>query len=44
MPDPKKGIAAAVEAVRKMREAAEKAAAELAAERARVERGSHPKG
>jgi len=38
MPDPKKGIAAAVEAVRKMREAAEKAAAELAAEREREAR------
>ena len=38
MPDPKKGIAAAVEAVRKMREAAEKAAAELAEERARDRR------
>ena len=38
MPDPKKGIAAAVEAVRKMREAAEKAAKELAAEREREAR------
>jgi len=44
MPDPKKGIAAAVEAVKRMREAAEQAAKELAAERERVERESHPKG
>lgn len=44
MPDPKKGIAAAVEAVRKMREAAEREAAELEAERVRKEAESHPKG
>jgi len=44
MPNPVKDIKAAVEAVKRMREAAEKAAAELAAERERVERESHPKG
>ena len=44
MPDPKKGIAASVEAVRKMREAARKAAKDLAAEREKAEGKSHPKG
>jgi len=42
MPDPKKGIAKSVEAVRKMREAAKKAAEELAAEREKAERETKP--
>lgn len=42
MVDPKKGIKASVEAVRKMREAARKTAEELAAERARKDREAKP--
>jgi len=42
MVDPKKGIKASVEAVRKMREAAKKAAEELAAEREKAARETKP--
>lgn len=44
MADPKKGIAASVAAVRKMREAAKREAAALEEERLRRESESHPKG
>ena len=44
MPNPKTEIGKSVDAVRKMREAAKQAAAELEAERARREAESHPKG